>query len=224
MKNAMKQKYFTPYALGAFIFAAFLPLFAGVLALVLPLSLELLPLLTSTSKWVSIFFFMGILVLLFLAGWVWADKTSLPGTLSARLKPLLLPLVFTVSLPAILCLLLCLLVLVALLLKALPLLNPGGKNLILFLMGISAISLRAGWVWTAKASLPGTLCARLMPLLLPPLLLVSAHIAYALFSADYSIFILDGGLGYILIALGVSWCCLYLAFLIRSEQRCASRT
>jgi phosphate transport system substrate-binding protein len=95
---------------------------------------------------------------------------------------------------------------------------------LLFKVGIEALLLPLGilipsligWFWAAKARLPDTLFARLLPLLLPLLLLPPAYIPRALigepFLPDFFVLI-------ILLMAGILYGCFYLAFLIRSELR-----
>ena len=73
--------------------------------------------------------------------------------------------------------------------------------------------LLAGWFWAAKASLPDSLFARFMPLVLPPLLPLLLRIPAG------QPLNLDFALGGILLLMGICWCCFYLAFLNRSERR-----
>jgi len=83
-----------------------------------------------------------------------------------------------------------------------------------------ALPLVAGWLFAVKAPLPRTLFARLMPLVLPPLILPLAIILYAL--AGSPIFLDSSDLSLALFFVCIPCCCLYLAFLIRSERRAHS--
>jgi len=82
------------------------------------------------------------------------------------------------------------------------------------------LSLLAGWLWGAKARLPGALFARLLPLLLPPLLWPTAYIVWT----NGPFLLSDSLLNPYMLLLGViiPCCCFYLVFLIRSERRCPS--
>jgi phosphate transport system substrate-binding protein len=78
------------------------------------------------------------------------------------------------------------------------------------------VPLLAGWLWAGKSSLPDTLFARFMPLLLPPLLLLLAYIPFALAGDPI---VSEYRLIFTLVALGTPYCFFYLAFLVRSELR-----
>ena len=77
---------------------------------------------------------------------------------------------------------------------------------------MALVSILAGWFWAAKAPLPDSLFARMMPLLLPPLLLPLAYIPG---EPLVSSILLAG----ILFFVGFPCGCFYLTFLIRSEWR-----
>jgi phosphate transport system substrate-binding protein len=90
----------------------------------------------------------------------------------------------------------------------------------------AVITLLAGVRCAAKAPLPDTLFARLLPLLLPPLLLLLAYMPSGPVGGPISFIpLLDKALTPflrepILLALGsTTWCCFTVAFLIRSESR-----
>ena len=83
---------------------------------------------------------------------------------------------------------------------------------------VAAIPLLTGWLWAAKAPLPRTLFARLLPLVLPLVLLFLAYIFTALAGEPH----LDLILFFLAAVVGSVWCCFCLAFLIRSERRCRS--
>jgi len=79
--------------------------------------------------------------------------------------------------------------------------------------GVLGIPILAGWFWAVKAPLPDTLFARLMPLVLPPLLLALLYILHALG-------IITGiDLPVSLALAGPSWCGFYFGFLLASEWR-----
>ena len=83
------------------------------------------------------------------------------------------------------------------------------------LLAVVVLPLVAGWLFAAKARLPRTLFARLLPLLLPPLLLSLPSPFYALTGSP----LFRDSLSRMLIITGIIYCSFCLAFLIRSERR-----
>jgi len=88
-------------------------------------------------------------------------------------------------------------------------------------MALAAIPLLAGRLWAAKAPLPDTLFARLLPLLLPPMMMMTSLslMVYIPLHMSDEPFISVSSLGIILLAVSVPLCCFYLAFLFCAERR-----